>query len=180
MRIGLVSDTHVPQVAEQIPEVLSEAFEGVDLILHAGDIYIPDVLDALEQIAPVVAAAGDDDIDFKDTMADARVALYHLLELEGKTIYLVHHQPFKLKGLADDHNGVPDIVVFGHAHYPVISNLGDTLCINPGSPTFVHYKRGLGSVGILDLDTNGASARIMDLRRVGDPGYTGGTGYGPS
>ncbi len=185
MRIGLISDTHVPQVEKKIPDIVAEAFQGVDLILHAGDIYAPSVLDDLEKIAPVFAALGDDDIEFEDTVADGRVKETHLLHLSGMTIYLVHHQPFRLKGLTDPHdtpsgkNGIPDIVVFGHAHYPMVSRFGDTLYVNPGSPTFVHYRRGLGSVGILDIDSNGADARILDLRLLNTPGYEGGTGFGP-
>jgi len=185
MRIGLLSDTHIPQVEEQIPSLLAETFQGVDLILHAGDIYIPSVLDDLERIAPVLAAAGDDDIDFEDTLADERVKEAHTLQLEAQTIYLVHHQPYSLtnivekSGSASAPRATPDIVVFGHAHYPMVSRVNGILYINPGSPTFIHYRRGLGSVGILDLRPDGADARILDLRRVNSPGYRGGTGYGP-
>jgi putative phosphoesterase len=187
MRIGLISDTHVPHVEKRIPAVIREVFQDVDLILHAGDIYEPAVLDDLERLAPVYAAMGDDDIEFEDTMADKRVKEAHLLELEGHIIYLVHQQPHSLTNLSGntssfaEQSRAPDIVVFGHAHFPMVSSYGDTLYINPGSPTFVHYRRGLGSVGILDLDSEGgADARILDLRRLNTPGYEGGTGYGPS
>ena len=186
MRIGLISDTHVPQAEKQIPTIIEDVFQDVDLILHAGDIYVPGVLDDLERIAPVVAAMGDDDIEFEDTVADKRVKEAQFLELEGQTLYLVHHQPFNLKNLVG-HNGesfeqhrIPDIVVFGHAHYPMVSHVDSTLYINPGSPTFIHYRRGLGSVGILNIDSNGADACILDLRQVNTPGYKGGSGYGPS
>ena len=61
MRIGLVADTHIPGAAAELPEQVAQAFRGVDLILHGGDIYTPSVLDELERIAPVLAAKGDDD-----------------------------------------------------------------------------------------------------------------------
>jgi len=227
MRIGLISDTHIPQVETEIPTIVFEFFQDVDLILHAGDIYIPSVLDDLEQIAPVLAAAGDDDIEIGDTMADERVETSHLLTLEGHVLYLVHHQPFVLSRISRPNDGssgtldfrkgcnnrdfcigskgqksdavksdnmdsrsgcksresgtvaTPDIVVFGHAHFPMVSRSNGALYINPGSPTFVHYRRGLGSVGILDLDSDGADARIFDLRQVHAPEYTGGQGFGP-
>ena len=51
MRIGLVSDTHIPEVAPAIPGQIAQAFRVVDLILHAGDIYVSSVLDELEYIA---------------------------------------------------------------------------------------------------------------------------------
>lgn len=185
MRIGLISDTHVPQVEKQIPEIIAEVFQDVDLILHAGDIYMPAVLDDLERIAPVLAARGDDDIEFEDTVADKRVKAAHILELEGQMLYLVHHQPFNLTDIvaetdvSSEQHSIPDIVVFGHAHYPMVSRGDKTLYINPGSPTFVHYRRGLGCVGILDIDSDGTDARILDLRQINTPGYKGGSGYGP-
>ena len=56
MRIGLISDTHVPGGATEVPPQVATAFEGVDLILHAGNIYRTGTLDWLERIAPVKAA----------------------------------------------------------------------------------------------------------------------------
>ena len=53
MRIGLVTDTHVPWEEKELPREVLKAFEGVDLILHGGDIYSHVVLDDLETIAPV-------------------------------------------------------------------------------------------------------------------------------
>jgi len=185
MRIGLISDTHIPQVAEGIPERVADAFRHVDRILHAGDIYVTAALDSLERIAPTLAAMGDDDVEFPDTVSDCRVKETHLLELEGQMVYLVHHQPFSLPHIAPQtcssgRRGVPDVVVFGHAHYPMVSRFNGVLYVNPGSPTFVHYRKGLGSVGILEIGPAGADARILDLRRIGMPDYRGGTGYGPT
>jgi len=185
VRIGLISDTHIPQIEKQVPAIVAEAFQGVDLILHAGDIYRTSVLDDLEQIAPVFAAAGDDDHEFEDTMADKRVKEMHILELEEQSVCLIHVQPYDLTKLArrsdssSRPHGIPDIVVFGHAHYPMVNRFQDVLRVNPGSPTFVHYRRGLGSVGILEIDADGAEARILDLQQLNTPGYRGGTGFGP-
>ena len=55
MRIGLLSDTRIPGVASEVPPQVTRAFEGVDMILHAGGIQASYVLDWLEQIAPVKA-----------------------------------------------------------------------------------------------------------------------------
>lgn len=169
MRIGLLSDTHIPQVEKKLPATLTEAFQGVDLILHAGDIYTPSVLDDLELIAPVFAAMGDDDYDIEETVADKRVKEMHILELEGQTLWLVHVQPYYLKtngeqnGSNSAQDGMPNIIVFGHAHYPMAKRVDNILYINPGSPTFLHYRRGLGTVGILDIDSDKADARILQL-----------------
>ena len=61
MLIGLLSDTHIPEATLYIPAQLQEVFKGVDMILHAGDLYTTWVLDQLENIAPVLAAEGDDE-----------------------------------------------------------------------------------------------------------------------
>ena len=55
MRVGVISDTHNPSVGPEPPGEVVSAFKGVDVIIHAGDIYQPSCLDWLEEIAPVYA-----------------------------------------------------------------------------------------------------------------------------
>lgn len=167
MRIGLLSDTHMPEVEKELPPELIEALQGVDLILHAGDIYIPSVLDELERIAPVLAARGDD--DYGGTLTDERVKEKQVLELEGKTLWLMHQRPYYLLSqwwqgkLASGEDSNPDIVVFGHEHRTDVQQIDGILFVNPGSPTFLNYLRGLGSIGILDINSGGADAQIVRL-----------------
>jgi hypothetical protein len=169
MRIGLLSDTHIPEAASVLPHEVMEAFRGVDLILHAGDIYTTSVLDDLEHIAPVLAARGDD--DYFSTVRDKRVKEKHVLKLEGQTLWLVHERAYYLVSSlwksrissGQDKYDIPDIVVFGHEHRTVVERLHDILFINPGSPTFLNYCRGLGTVGILDIDSGEADVRILHL-----------------
>ena len=61
MRIGLISDTHVPEAVPELPWEVELAFSGADLILHAGDMHVIDVLDWLERIAPVLSVRGNGD-----------------------------------------------------------------------------------------------------------------------
>ena len=169
MRIGLLSDTHIPVAEKELPTEVMEAFRGVDLILHAGDIYIPSVLDDLERVAPVLAALGDD--DYATTLADKRVKQKHILKLEGQTLWLLHERPYYLvstwwqsrvsSGLNKDDN--PDIVIFGHEHTTVVQRFNGILFVNPGSPTFLNYLRGLGTIGLLDIDSGEADVRILQL-----------------
>jgi len=167
MRIGLLSDTHIPDAEEKLPLAVMEAFQGVDLILHAGDIYRPSVLDDLECIAPVLAARGDD--DYISSSTDKRVKEKHILKLEGQTLWLVHekayYSPRWQSGVpaGQDKQDIPDIIVFGHWHRTVIEHLNDILYVNPGSPTFLNYRRGPGTVGILDIDSGKADVRILQL-----------------
>jgi putative phosphoesterase len=172
MRIGLVADTHIAWEQDELPPQVMETFQGVDLILHAGDIYAHHVLDELEHIAPVLAALGDDDYP----TPDPRVQKEHILELEGQTLWLIHegpHNPISPSWLPlrwqnrtspeEAKYGKPDIVVFGHEHRTVVERCDSVLYINPGSPTLLNYQPGLGTVGILELNSGKADVRIIQL-----------------
>ncbi len=174
MRIGLLSDTHIPQAAKELPAELIEALRGVDLILHGGDIYDLSVLDDLERIAPVLAARGDD--DYGATAADERVKEKHILKLDGQTLWLVHERPYapmtsylptewwqdRLNPEQNKH-GKPDIIIFGHEHRTFEQTIDGVLFFSSGSPTFLHYRYGLGTIGILDIGSDKAVTRILQL-----------------
>ena len=86
MLIGLVSDTHIPDRRIKLPQKVLESFEGVDLIIHAGDITSQSVIDELEAIAPVVAVEGNMDrvhgeIDLNPS---------EIIEAEGHKIGVMH------------------------------------------------------------------------------------------
>ncbi len=59
MRIGLISDTHVPEAGERMPAQVFDLLAGVDMVMHGGDMHLIDVLDWLEAIAPVIGARGE-------------------------------------------------------------------------------------------------------------------------
>src|SRR5688500_3546544 len=87
MKIGLISDTHIPSMGKEPPPQVVQAFEGVDLILHAGDIYIQSCIDWLERIAPVQSATSG----FSSaTEAAPRMSVPMVIELEGYTIGMIH------------------------------------------------------------------------------------------
>jgi putative phosphoesterase len=177
MRIGLISDTHVPQAASQLPDEVFKAFSSVDLILHAGDIYKKSVLDELENLAPVLAAEGDD--DYSDTIRDKRVKEKHILQVEGKTIWLIHENPFNSYVMISQPKSwesytrqkwrnitKPDVIVFGHEHRTHTETIDDILMISPGSPTFLHYKQGLGTLGILEITHDRIDYQILNLSEL--------------
>ena len=172
MRIGLVSDTHIPTHVKELPfSELAAVFEGVDLILHAGDIYDLSVLNDLERIAPVMAARGDD--DYGATARDERVQEKQILMLEGQTIWLVHQRPYiprmppawwesQIEPEKGEF-GKPNIVIFGHEHRTVMETVDRVLFVSPGSPTFLHYQQGLGTYGIIDTASGNPDVRISQL-----------------
>ncbi|HEX4210793.1 MAG TPA: YfcE family phosphodiesterase, partial [Candidatus Binataceae bacterium] len=98
MRIGLISDTHIPEACERLPRAVFDVLRGVDLVMHAGDVYVNRVLDELSAIAPVIAAIGngDEGLDghrFKLDAKDNRVKMAHLIEVDGIRIGLAHALP---------------------------------------------------------------------------------------
>jgi len=163
MRIGLVSDTHIPQSVEALPRQVIESFRGVDFILHAGDIYTSSVLDDLESIAPVFAAKGDD--DSSTLLIDSRVRYKHVIKVGRKTLWLIHMLPsFYTSTLAqEEEEETPDIIIFGHQHAARVKHYNGVLFVNPGSPTCPNYCLGLGTVAILDINSGEAQAHILPL-----------------
>ena len=167
MRIGLISDTHIPRDAQEIPPQVMEVFHGVDLILHGGDIHEPHVLDELEQLAPVLAAEGNGDIWLPK---DSRIKESHVLNIQGLRIGLTHSldypEPFWRSlesAMQADFGGPVDIFVFGHSHKALVEIFKGVLLINPGSPTLPMGLHGLGTVGILQIEKGTPHAQIVQL-----------------
>src|SRR5665647_2359758 len=116
--VGVISDTHVPKRARCIPKRVFEIFQGVDNIIHAGDLVELAVMDELEQIAPVLAVRGNSDgLD----VAKALPKLDSLKVFDWK-IGVIHDQNI-LEGLDSmseiaKANGF-DVFVYGHTHIAV-------------------------------------------------------------
>jgi putative phosphoesterase len=169
MRIGLISDTHIPVDARKLPEQLARAFHNVDLILHAGDVYAPSVLAELGNMAPVLAARGDDDNG--DVLGDERMKREHILTVEDVTIWLFHEyweNSLSANGTWHKKSGEefqknPDVIVYGHTHRPALLNHGSVLTVTPGSATFPNYIRQPGTVGLMTVKSGEAQAQIIPL-----------------
>ena len=174
MRIGLISDTHIPEAAKGLPAQVKEVFSHVDLILHAGDIYTVSVLDELEKLAPVLAALGDD--DYPETLRDKRIKEKQVITVGGVLIWLQHFGvwpwPYNSVGAkvkAEEKPGnelslCPQVIIVGHTHRAKIEDSGGVLLISPGSATFPAYKYELGTVAILNTDSGKAEAHLVQLQ----------------
>jgi putative phosphoesterase len=177
MRIGLISDTHIPEACDHLPATVFAAFAGVDLVMHAGDVYVNRVLDELAQIAPVMAALGngDEGLDghrFK-LDPDERVRVAHLLETEGVRVGLAHALPtpdetsdevFE-RAMQRHFGAIVDVLVIGHSHLEGITRFGSTLVVNPGSATLPRNLVDVpGTVAILEIAVGGrVTAEIIRL-----------------
>ena len=160
MLIGLISDTHIPDRAKEIPEKVFEAFSEVDLIMHAGDLTSPKVIDDLEQIAPVMAIQGNMDRAKGIDLPAAKV-----IEAEGLKIGIVHGEVYpradtqQLVYLAKELD--VDILVSGHSHQPKIEQTDGVLLLNPGSP--IVPRLADRTVMILEINDREVDVEIIKI-----------------
>ncbi len=157
--LGLISDTHIPRRMKRLPLAVLTALEGVDLILHAGDVDDPAALQPLQAIAPVHAVRGNLHLhEFSD--GGASLPSVVKLELAGQRIVLTHGHPPGWRGLMIKSSDLlsriigltnsthfnrriarqliglypeADIIVFGHSHRAHIEQFGRALLVNPGA-----------------------------------------------
>lgn len=158
MKIGVISDTHIPRRARQIPEQVLRGFAGVDLILHAGDLMDESVIYTLKKIAPIEAVAGNMDSD------DLHFSLgrQKLLKLSGYKIGLIHGDGIYKTTVERAYDAFPgaDCVVFGHSHNPYSDYYQGVYMFNPGSPTDKRSNPDF-SYGILRLESTGIRGEIF-------------------
>lgn len=131
MRIGILSDTH-----GWFHPGLPEALDGCDLILHAGDVGDPDILDRLEEIAPIRAVLGNIDGPF----LLRRLPVDDRFEVEGVRFRMTHiaGNPDRWQsGLGPDlRRDPPDVLICGHSHIlriERVKGLSGMLFLNPGA-----------------------------------------------
>ena len=173
LNIGLIADTHIPEARATLWPQVYEAFDGVDCILHAGDIHELWVLDTLEEIAPVYAARGngEDGSGGRDVQPeDPRLRYAWSLPLENLTVGLTHYIPanerppdFTVARWVERFfpETTPDVIVYGDTHTELINEVDGILCVNPGSPTYPHnYDTQYGTIGFLELDDGDARPSV--------------------
>ena len=189
MRIGVLSDTHLPHRLPQLPASVVEAFTNaaVDLILHAGDVDDPGALKPLSQVAPVIAVRGN--IHLRDLSRGGSGLPHHVeLMLCGRRIILTHGHQYGVmgfwgyaavivayqlglltrerinRGMARRlHRRFPwaDVVVFGHTHRPFQTWIDRTFFFNPGA--VAQDEGDTPSVGILIVGRDVLEAELVPL-----------------
>lgn len=167
MRVGVLSDTHIPEAGRDLPREVYDALRGCDAILHGGDITISRVLDRLEVLAPVYAAMGNHD---EHLTGDPRVQAQHWLTFEGHEVALLHRfEPldWSMDRLLTRFFGGrrPDVVVCGDTHFESIETIDGVLLVNAGSATLPrNLSPRLGHVAMLTLEAGRpALAELVDL-----------------
>ncbi|MBE43405.1 MAG: hypothetical protein CL742_07940 [Chloroflexi bacterium] len=165
MRIGLITDTHLPGQIRDLGELgpLPQKFlSSVDLIMHGGDLTSPIVLDWCEQFAPVICSTGNN-----DPIPDPRMNEVQILETDGWTIGMIHSLEGQFRPIEDLQKLFPkpvNIMISGHTHQERLEYREGVVLINSGSITFPQHKEvRLGTVGILEIESRKLKVDIFPL-----------------
>ena len=153
-RIGVISDTH-GLVRPEVPA----AFDGVELILHAGDIGNAEVIRQLKTIAPVVAIRGNNDTgSWARAIPETKVA-----RIGRVSIYMLHN--LKEIDLDPSAEGF-QVVISGHSHRPSIETRSGVLFVNPGSAGPRRFKLPI-TVALLTVDGPVVNGEIIAITAPG-------------
>lgn len=177
MKIGVLSDTHVPAAAPQLAPHVLELLNGVDMILHVGDICELSLLQQLEPLAQTFAVYGEQDSPQVKKFLQEK----QRLEFAGRSVGLIHGnqawegdwfsqiayrfssarraralRAYVLRELPD-----VDVIVFGHSHEPYVKMHGSVLLFNPGSVDPPLGKPG--SLGMLEITPTSITGKILPL-----------------
>ncbi len=151
--IGLISDTH-----GLVRPAVHEALGGVELILHAGDVGGPEILDELKLIAPVKAVFGN-----TDPPGTPELTTSIEMEIDGVRIHVSHGNevgsptPERLAARYDN-----DVVIYGHSHRQLVTQLDHQLFVNPGAAGPRRFNLP-ASVGILKIADGKPEVTIIDI-----------------
>jgi putative phosphoesterase len=149
IKIGVISDTHIPVSASSLPAKIKEIFSDVKMILHAGDILKQEIVDELSLIAKTIAVSGN--MDYLETRS--RFPFKQIVEVGKFRIGLIHGwgPSFGIEERIKREFDNVDCIVFGHTHRPQCEKIGSILFFNPGSPTDKRFSP-YNSVGILKIN----------------------------
>jgi uncharacterized protein len=149
-QIGVISDTHGLLRPQAI-----EALRGSSLIIHAGDVGVPEILDELRRIAPVFAVRGNiDRAAWANVLPESEI-----VEVESGLVYVLHDiATLEL----DPPTAGFRAVIYGHSHQPKRETRDGVLYFNPGSAGPRRFSLPV-SVGRLTLSKDALEAEIIEL-----------------
>ena len=174
--VGVIADTHVPQRLKRLPAGIDRVFDGVSLILHAGDINSRSVLVELGRIAPVLAVIGNADPPW------CKLPRSLIVEVDGCRIGLTHGHGGWRRYLADkvlqklgnwqlsryllyarEAFQDVDVIITGHTHRPHLAYVGGALLFNPGAIAPDYYAFPGPIVGRLHIEAGVARAELAPV-----------------
>jgi putative phosphoesterase len=161
MRLLVLSDTHIPDFAKRLPPGLYTELRQADLVLHAGDVTSPSVLDELATFAPVHVALGNVD---GPAVAAWGATPEVRLELDGIGVAMVHDsgpRPGRERRLSRRFPGAR-LIVFGHSHIPIDDDYEGVRLLNPGSPTWKR-RQPAPTYGVVHISRGRIRCRLVAL-----------------
>lgn len=162
IKIVVLSDTHIPERAADLPKKVYEDLKSADFVLHAGDITSVNFYKKLQKaVTCLKAVSGNmDEIDLKKMLP-----LRESIKVDKFKIGLIHGWggPFDIQDLVHKEflQEKPNIIVFGHSHQPLNMNKNGILFFNPGSPTDKIFSQ-INSYGIITINDK-IEARIVNI-----------------
>ena len=189
VRLGILSDTHIPHRLAALPTEIPAIFAAaaVSLILHAGDVDEPGVLESLAVVAPVIAVRGNLHLSSR-SRSSPHLPYAVSLDVLGYRIILTHghgrpHQwlwdkrqgfirrepapgtrdAFNERLVARNRRRFPhaDVLIFGHSHRRFLRRVGPTLFLNPGA--IAPARDESPSVAILTIRTDDVGAEFIEV-----------------
>jgi putative phosphoesterase len=149
MKIGILSDTHLTHITEDFKETTKRVFDGVDMIIHAGDMTGISVFNYLSNWELKAVRGNMDDFDLYNLLPEKRIE-----NIMGKNIGIIHGKgpPHGIENVVLKEFQNVDLIIYGHSHVPLETKKGGVLLFNPGS-----YRRSYshrGTVGIIEISDN--------------------------
>lgn len=160
MKIMVLSDTHIPIAAQDLPKTVYDAINDVDMIFHAGDFIEPKLLDKLRSLKEVRAVCGNMDSQAVRTQLSPK----EVVAIGKFKIGLIHGYgaPSELIASVRREFDKVDCVVFGHSHVATNMKKDGILFFNPGSPTDKIFA-SKNSYGILEVTDKKIDGKIVEL-----------------
>jgi uncharacterized protein len=157
----VLADTHVRRgSSRRLPDAAYDHLLRADVVLHAGDVLIPELLDELSGFAPVRAVLGNNDHELLGLLPERRIEV-----LDGVRVAMVHDSGPTKGRAARMRRWFPDAdaVVFGHSHQPEVgAGVEGQLLLNPGSPT-ERRRAPTHTLALLHLERGTATAELVEL-----------------
>jgi len=161
MRLCVISDTHIPDRAAELPRPLIDDIKASDKLIHAGDFTTPEAFDMIRGLhSDLVAVCGNID-EMKLAEKLERTVTLDILGFKVGVIHGFGKGESVLDNVRKEFDASYHLVIFGHAHTPCETKIGKTIFFNPGSPTdtiFAPYN----SYGIIEIDKE-ITTRIIRL-----------------
>jgi len=158
MKGGILSDSHDQKGFAEDALVLFRE-EGVEVILHLGDVCRPETIEAYRECGiPLIGVYGNNDYDREGLQAVSGNGFHpgpFMPEIGGRKVLMAHSFDELQEEIGE--GGRFDLILFGHTHRPLTMRIGRALILNPGEAC--GFVSGKATCGLIDFERMEASIR---------------------